>query len=60
MKINNLIKAAIHNKELRDSLVKNPIRTCNNHGISIGCLGMKSYTAKAFSDQSMMQGGYRP
>ena len=60
MKIHNLIKAAILDKELRDKLVKEPFQTCKDCGIFTQGLTFALSGVTAFSDSSMMQGGYRP
>jgi hypothetical protein len=60
MNIHNLIKAAILDKELRDKLVKQPLQTCKERDIFTQGLTLALCGVTAFSDSSMMQGGYRP
>jgi hypothetical protein len=60
MKIHNLIKAAILDKELRGKLVKEPLQTCKDCGIFAQGLSITLCNVTAFSDLSIMQGGYRP
>ena len=60
MKINELIKAAIQNKDLRHTLVNDPFKVCRNFGIPVEGIAFDSSAAKPFADQSIMQGGYRP
>lgn len=56
MTINELIKKAGNDRELRSRLLNDPIKTCKALDINFKI----PENLKLFQDESIIQGGYRP
>lgn len=60
MNINEIIKNAVHDRDLRLSLLDNPIGTCKKYGIDLHSMVTDNTKMTSIIDRSIMQGGYRP
>jgi hypothetical protein len=60
MDINQVIKLAIRDAELRKNLIAHPVETCRKLGVAVSGLAYDIKTLQPVVDASLMQGGYRP